>query len=202
MVDLKHYPALLVIDMQNGFVHPKGSFGKLSMDVPNHRKVIPAIQQLIATFDKKKLPVFFTRLAWKSYYSNCGRLLDKLPVLKDMEGFVEGSWDADIVDELKPAEHHVIINKTRNSAFWKTDLEQRLRESDVEQVIVSGVGTNVCIESTVRDAFTNDFYTLVISDATATLTEEAYQASLKSMAWFGDSATVKEVLDGLDRRNQ
>ncbi len=59
--------------------------------------------------------------------------------------------------------------------------------------------TNVCVESTVRDAFTNDFYTLVVSDATATLSDEAHQASLESMQWFGDRATLQEVLDGLEK---
>ena len=59
--------------------------------------------------------------------------------------------------------------------------------------------TNVCVESTFRDAFTNDFCTLVVSDATATLSDEAHQASLKNMQWFGDSATVQEMLDALEK---
>ena len=140
MVELKSRPALLVVDMQNAFVHPNGSFGKVGMPVSNHLAVVPAIQQLIARFDKQKLPVFFTRLAWKSDYSNCGRLLDKLPVFNDMNAFVEGSWDADVIDELKPSPQHIIIDKTRNSAFWKTDLEDQLRAMAVDQVVVIGVG--------------------------------------------------------------
>ena len=58
--------------------------------------------------------------------------------------------------------------------------------------------TNVCVESTVRDAFTNDFYTMVVSDATATLTEEDHKSSLNNMQWFGDECTVNEVLGALD----
>ena len=60
--------------------------------------------------------------------------------MKEMNGFVEGSWDADIIDELKQAAHHVIIDKTRNSAFWRTDLEDQLRARGIEQVVVVGVG--------------------------------------------------------------
>lgn len=101
MASLKSHPALLVVDMQNGFVHPKGTFGKLGMPLSDHLAVVSAIQQLIAAFDARRLPVFFTRLAWNSDYSNCGRLLDKLPAIKEMNGFLEGSWDADVVDELK-----------------------------------------------------------------------------------------------------
>ena len=140
MTELKIRPALLVIDMQNGFIHPDGSFGQLGLNVSRRQEVISAIQQLIAKFDEKQLPVFFTRLAWKSDYSNCGRLLDKMPVLKDKSGFIEGTWDAEVIDELKPKAYHSMIDKTRNSAFWKTDLESRLRDLEVEQVVVAGVG--------------------------------------------------------------
>ena len=140
MLFLTSHPALLVIDMQNGFVHPAGTFGQLSLPVSAHLAVIAAIQQLIAAFDARNLPVFFTRLAWKADYSDCGRLLDKFPAIKELHGFQQGSWDADVVDELKPAAQHVIVDKTRNSAFWKTDLESKLRERAAEQVVVVGVG--------------------------------------------------------------
>ena len=135
-------PALLVIDMQNGFVHPSGSFGKLGMDVSNHLNVVQNTKKLIAKFDEKGLPVIFTRLSWKSEYSNCGRLLDKMAVVKDIQGFIEGSWDAEVIDELKLIgdDKHIVIDKTRNSAFWKKGMEDRLREMKVEQVVVTGVG--------------------------------------------------------------
>ena len=114
--------------------------GQLGLDGSNHLEVIPGIKQLISRFDEQKLPVFFTRLAWKSDYSDCGRLLGKMAALKDMQGFVADSCDADMVDDLSPADHPHIIEKTRSSAFWKTNLEDRLIEMKVDQVVVTGVG--------------------------------------------------------------
>ena len=73
-------------------------------------------------------------------YSNCGRLLDKLAVIKEMNGFVEGPWDADVIDELKPAAGHTVIDKTRTSAFSRTDLEDRLKSTGVDQLVIAGVG--------------------------------------------------------------
>ena len=128
-----------------------------------------------------------------------------MPVLKEVKAFIRGGWDAEIVDELKPPsppavgeDGVIVLDKTQNSAFWKTGLEERLRGMGVDQVIVSGVGTNVCVEATVRDAFANSFWAVVVADATATLTKEAKRASLDTMTWFADVVgTVEEVEEAL-----
>ncbi len=80
---------------------------------------------------------------------------------------VRDTWDAEIVDELAPEPGDRVVDKTRYSAFYDTDLEQQLRDLKTEALIVCGVTTNVCVESTVRDAFFRDIRVIVPSDATA-----------------------------------
>ena len=195
MVSLKSKPALLIIDMQNGFCHPSGTFAKMGLNISNHSVVIPAIQQLRSLVRKRGLPVIYTRICFKPDYSDSGLIGETVPGLKEMHGFVRGSWDAAVVIELSPDETtgEMTIDKTRNTAFWRTALEQKLEQLGVDQLIIAGVGTNVCVESTVRDAFTNGWRAVVVSDATATLTVEEHEASLQAMKWFGEIATLAEV---------
>lgn len=215
MVEVIDRPALIVVDMQNGFMHPNGTFGKLGLKVLEPDQVIVSIQKLITTFNKQNLPVIFTRLAWKADHSDCGRLLDKMPQVKIMGGFVKDTWDVEIIEDLDTGDA-IVIDKTRNSAFFKTELEETLEGMGVKQLFITGVGyvlsaflihayknsTNVCVESTVRDAFTIGFHAVVVSDATATSTKEAYDASLLGMQWFGDQATVEEVKMAVEKRSR
>lgn len=193
-IQLRSSPALLIVDMQNGFCHPSGTFGKLGMDISNHVAVIPAIQRLRSLAHRHGIPVIFTRIGFAADYSDSGLIGETIPAIKDLKGFVRGTWDAAIVDDLSPdPETETVIDKTRNTAFWGTTLAKTLRELGTDQLIVAGVGTNVCVESTVRDAFTEGFRVLVVEDATATLTAEEHVSSLRSMRWFGEVGTVGDI---------
>lgn len=138
MIKLEGKAALIVVDMQNGFLHEKGTFAKMGLHVENPGKVIKEIRGLAETFQAAGLPIFFVRYGWKADYSDSGLLLEKRPQIKEMGGFVKGTWDAEIVDELKMP--GIIIDKTRNSAFFRTELEQTLVDMGVKQVFVTGVG--------------------------------------------------------------
>ena len=201
-LQLKPHPALLIIDMQNGFCHSKGTFGKLGLPVTNQMAIVPAINNLKSIARVRKIPIFYTRMGFNEDYSDCGILLESMPTIKDIKGFIRGSWDAEIVDELasKSTDSDAIfIDKTRNSGFWHTDLAKRLTDLGIDQLIATGVGTNVCVESTVRDAFTEGFHVVTCSDATATLTQEDHEASLRSLSWFGGTATMAEIEDALSK---
>jgi ureidoacrylate peracid hydrolase len=97
------------------------------------------------------------------------------------------------VDELTRAANEIVMDKTRSTAFWKTKLQEKTAHLGVKQLIVAGVGTNVCVESTVRDAFAHDVRVVVVSDATAALTSEEHEASLNSMRFFGQVADIAEA---------
>ena len=187
--------ALLIVDMQNGFCHADGTFGKMGLPVSRLLTIIPAIHKLRKIAHAKDLPVFYTRMGFNANYSDAGITLDRQTIIKDLKGFMRGTWDAEILDELTPdmAKGEVVIDKTRNTAFWHTDLMERLVKLGIDQLIVTGVGTQVCVESTVRDAYTNGYDCIVVEDATATLSDEEHDASLKAMTWFGQRASLEQV---------
>lgn len=201
---LKSHPALLIIDMQNGFCHPDGCFGKLGMPLSNHLAIVPTINKLRAASQAAKIPIVFTRLCYNEDYSDAGVQMEEQPQVKELRGFVRGTWDADILDELAPdtTRGEVVIDKTRNSAFFKTDLEDVLRSRGVNQLLCTGVASNVCVESTVRDGVAMDYYCKTLSDATATLTMEDHNACMKNLVWFGGVVSADEVLRALEQRQE
>lgn len=201
---LKSHPALLIIDMQNGFCHPDGCFGKLGMPLSNHLAIVPTINKVRAASHAAKIPVIFTRLCYNEDYSDAGVQMEEQPQVKELRGFVRGTWDADVLDELAPdtTRGEVVIDKTRNSAFFKTDLEELLRSRGVNQLLCTGVASNVCVESTVRDGVAMDYYCKTLSDATATLTMEDHNACMKNLVWFGGVVSADEVLRALEQRQE
>lgn len=192
--------ALLIIDMQNGFCHAEGSFGRMGLPVERLFKVVPSINELRNIFHQHSLPVIYTREGWAEDYSDSGILLTGMfAPLKDMKGLVRGTWDFDVIDELAPdkSKGDIVVDKTRNSGFWHTDLAQTLRGLGIKQLVVTGVGTNVCVESTVRDAITEGFPTVTVADATATLSEDEYEASITNLKYFGGTVAKVEVVNAL-----
>lgn len=201
---LKSHPALLIIDMQNGFCHPDGCFGKLGMPVSNHLAIVATINKLRAASHAAKIPVIFTRLCYNEDYSDAGVQMEEQPQIKELRGFVRGTWDADVLDELAPdtTRGEVVIDKTRNSAFFKTDLGDVLRSRGVNQLLCTGVASNVCVESTVRDGVAMDYYCKTLSDATATLMMEDHNACMRNLVWFGGVVSADEVLRSLEQRQE
>jgi ureidoacrylate peracid hydrolase len=203
MIDLGQKPALIVIDMQNGFCHPDGFMNKIGLDYTTSEAAIEPIGRLLAAARTAETPIFFTRYSLNRDYSDAGLLLELFPAVKDAGGMIRETWDADIVDELKPQPGESVIDKTRYSAFYDTDLERQLRDLGVDTVIVCGVTTNICVESTVRDAFFRDIRVIVPSDGTAAVTPELHEGALRDFEYgFGRVATVAEIADSLARLPQ
>ena len=200
MLSLRSRPTFLIVDMQNGFCHPSGTFAKLGINVDRHMDIVPTISKLRAEAHTRDIPVIYLRMGYKKDYSDSGIMTEAWPAgwpaVKDLKGFIQGTWDTDIVDELKPdpSKGEIVIEKARNTGFWKTDLQAKLTELNSDQLIITGFATNVCVESTVRDAYTNGIYAVVVSDGTGTLNEEDHRASLKNMKWFGEVATADEIV--------
>ena len=193
MARLISHPSLFIIDMQNGFCHPNGTFSKIGMPTSRLLDVVPAISRLRALCHAHDIPVFYTAGSLNADYSDAGIQIDDYPAVRDLKGFVRGTWDAQILDDLQPASNETVIAKTRNSAFWGTRLDAILRERGIDQLIVAGVATNVCVESTVRDAWTYGFRAVTVSDATGALTHEEQMASMTNLRHFGGSISIEEL---------
>jgi len=174
--------ALLVIDMQKFFLDPKSptfASGGLA--------IIPNVKRLIETFRKANRPVIFTR------HGHHPKGIDVGIMGWWWQGMiVEGSPESEIHDELRPLEDEKVIAKHRYSAFYNTDLETVLRCLKIEDLVVSGVLTNCCCETTARDAYMRDFRVFFLADGTGAFVEEMHLASLLNLGYAFAYVTTTE----------
>ena len=182
--------------MQNAFCDPNGSCARMGLNVGNCRAVIPVCRCIIYGAREVHLPVIFTRFLYQAGYADGGMLIDEiLPALKKEKALIAGSWDAEIVNELKPEESDIIIEKNRYSAFLGTSLHAVLRNRRIKNLVVCGVTTNMCVETTVRDASQLDYRVFVVADATAEFDKQRYEFALDTIAFgFGWIVTSQEAL--------
>ncbi|UCE91169.1 MAG: cysteine hydrolase [Methanobacteriota archaeon] len=179
--------ALLVVDMQRYFLD-KASHAYLPMG----SAILDNVKQIAASFRRIGRPLMFTKHA----------LLDDEPA-----GVMDKWWNdslrlgdpmSEIVDELTPEENDDVIRKTRYSAFVGTDLDSKLRSAKAGSIVITGVMTHLCCESTARDAFMRDYDVYIVVDGTASSDEELHVSSLRTLTdGFAMPITAEEVLGWL-----
>jgi nicotinamidase-related amidase len=165
--------ALLVVDMQMFFLDPASPTYTCGGPA-----ALPAIKRLVTAFRAAGRPVIFTQHVHHPSGSDLG-IMDWW-----WEGrCLQGSEASEIHSELGPLSGEKIIIKHRYSAFYNTDLETVLRCLRIEDLVISGIMTNLCCESTARDAYFRDYRVFIPADGTGTITEEMHLASLLNMAF-------------------
>ncbi|MCA2220470.1 cysteine hydrolase family protein [Nonomuraea aurantiaca] len=186
--------AVLVVDMQNGFCHPRGSIASLGGELPDLSSVVAANEELLAAARAAHLPVIYTRHVFRPGLIDMpARSANLWP--RDPEPLVRGSWDADIIDELAPAEGDHVIDKNRYDAFLYTDLEVLLRGLGVNRLLAVGILTNVCVETTVRSADQRGFDPYVASDCTTAYGEARDPALAAMSVVFATVGKWRELFD-------
>jgi nicotinamidase-related amidase len=176
--------ALLVIDMQKFFTDSKSH-----AFVPASAAILPNIQALIAAYRKIGLPVIFTRHAFLP--GEDPGILGKWwrDALRDGDEFAE------LDPRIEPSGGELVLRKNRYSAFANPNLEKTLRKREIGQLVISGVMTHLCCESTARDAFMRDFEVYFAVDATATEDEELHCATLQTLSnGFAVPVSTSEML--------
>jgi ureidoacrylate peracid hydrolase len=182
--------ALLIIDMQRGFCDPKGSMARMGFDVGPCAAAIEPCRALIGAARAAGTPIFYTRYVYRADYADGGFLVNELiPALKESGCVAEGSWDAELVPELTPQSGDYVIDKNRFSAFYGTRLEPFLRSLGIQTLIVGGVTTNMCVETTVRDASQRDYRVYVVRQATGEVDPARHESALTSLG-FGFAYVV------------
>jgi nicotinamidase-related amidase len=189
MVLKRDRSALLVIDMQKFFLDPKSpSFtcGGLA--------ILPVLQRLIRTFRQNDRPVIYTRHVHHPDHIDSGIMGWW------WEGMcVEGTPESEVHDDLAPQPREKVILKHRYSAFYNTDLETVLRGLMIEDLVVTGIMTNMCCESTARDAYYRDYRVFFLADGTGSVTEQMHLASLLNLAFgFAHVTTVQHIIGQLE----
>jgi ureidoacrylate peracid hydrolase len=194
--------AVLIVDMQNGFCHPDGSFAKVGADVTGMTAAIAGCVRIVDAARDNDIPVIFTKAIHEPGLTDW-KVLSELPMfagLRNIGSCEEGSWDAELVDNLKVGPDELLFTKSRFSPFVETDIEARLREMGIENLIVGGVGTSACVESAVRDASQREFRTYVVQEATGDISPDARDHSMRIMgSLFGWTTTADEVLAAWSR---
>lgn len=187
--------ALVVVDMQNGFCLKGGSCDRIGLPVDRLEPAIEPCRKLIEAARSANVPVIYTRYVYRADYRDGGVLVEELmPALREHKALVVGSEDAAIVAPLAPRPGDYILDKNRPSSFYGTPLESWLNGLGVEDLVVCGVTTNCCVESTVRDASHRDYRTFVVEDAVAEFDEERHRVALRSMGMlFAFTSTVDQV---------
>ncbi len=186
---------LLVVDMQNGFLSADGGIAKLGFDYKMLTKAIPGCLKLVKLARERNIPIGFTRYIYRKDFSDGGVQVDDIfPGIKDVGLCKEGTFDADIIDELTPLEKDLVIEKNRPSSFFSTRLESYLRALKIQSLVICGVTTNICVETTARDSAQRDYKTYVIKDAVAEVDSFRHEVSLKALEhMFAKILTVNEV---------
>ena len=176
--------ALLLIDLQRAFCSTDGSVARQGRDVTPCLAAARRAFTLLPVARAAGLPVVWTRMCYRADYADGGLLVHELrPALKALGALRDGSPDAELLPEaeVRPEDH--VIAKQRYSAFHGTLLESILRARDVDTLLVAGVTTSMCVESTVRDAAQRDYRCFVLGDACGDFAVARHAASLEAMTF-------------------
>jgi ureidoacrylate peracid hydrolase len=192
-------PALMVIDVQNGFVSKGGSYDQLGMNVARYQHVISQISELIRLCRSVNIPIFYTQAVREKsgidLLTNTHRILPKSREerIRTKPICVIGTWDADIVDEIKPSPMDHVVIKRRDSAFQDTEIGVWLNSIGIDTLVFCGIDTSICVEASLRDAFNNGYDVILISDATASGNIKHSESTLEIVRdYYGLVMDVKE----------
>ena len=184
--------AMIVIDMQNDFCHPKGWLASIGVDVTPARSPIAPLQAFLPLLRVVGVPIIWVNWGVRPDRMNLSPALlhvyngegdghglgDPLP-RTEARVLTEGSWSAQIVDELVPDERDILVSKHRMSGFWDTPLDSILRNFDVKTLLFGGVNADQCVLHTLADANFLGYDTIMVEDCVATTSPEfCWQATL------------------------
>jgi ureidoacrylate peracid hydrolase len=195
------HTALLVIDMQNDFAAEGGMSDREGLDCSMIRDMAMRLPKLCDAARRASVLLVFVRNLYsteRNFYLSDVWLEQAARMRKG--SYTEypvcgtGTWGAEFYGNIRPAEHDVVVTKHRFNAFHNTDLDTILRANGIRSLVFSGCVSNVCVESTARDAFMRDYYVILTSDGTAAYTAESHNATLSNIdKYFGEISTIADV---------
>ena len=171
--------AVIVVDMQNDFAAKGGIFDRAGIDISGAKKAIGQTAKVLAAARRAGVRIIYLKMGFRPDLSDLGapdspnrvRHLRfgvgqtvHAPDGTESRMLIRDTWNTDIVSELKPQADDIVIYKHRFSGFYQTDLDAILKKLGIKYLIVTGVTTSVCVESTVRDAMFRDYSCVLLGD--------------------------------------
>jgi ureidoacrylate peracid hydrolase len=209
-IDLAH-AAVLVVDMQNAFVTKGGMLDLAGLDISGASRVAQSIRRILDSARRAGVLIVYLQMGYSPDLSNAGgihspnyhkelamHLMKSRPELKG-KLLTEGTWDFAIVKELQPQAGDLVVLKTRYSGFAGTTLDAHLRSRAIRYLFFLGIATNVCVESTLRDAYFLDYWPILIADAALPAGSAAlHEATVYNVEkFFGWTLNSKQFLGAL-----
>jgi ureidoacrylate peracid hydrolase len=203
--------AIVVVDMQNAFASPRGLLDLAGIDISGAAQVVRVIRSVLDAARTRGVQVVYLQTGYKPDLSNGGGasspnprketalcLMRARPELKG-QLLVEGTWDFEIVPELKPQPDDLVVLKTRYSGFAGTTLDSVLRAREIRYLFFVGIATNVCVESTLRDAYFHEYWPILVTDgAMQAGPPAAHEATIFNVeSFFGWTLGSQALIDTL-----
>jgi ureidoacrylate peracid hydrolase len=206
--------AVVVVDMQNAFASKNGMLDLAGADISKAPAVIRRAGQVLEAARGAGLPIFYLQMGYQPDLSDGGgpcspnwhkelgiRMMNGRPELKGKLVTV-GSWDFEIVPEIQPHPGDAVIVKTRYSGFANTPLHDELQKRRARYLFFIGIATNVCVESTLRDAFFLEYWPILIADAAMGSDAQAHEAAVRNVeSFFGWTITAREFIRAIGVKN-
>jgi ureidoacrylate peracid hydrolase len=210
--------AVVVVDMENDFAAKGGMFDRAGIDISGAQKAIQPTAQVLAAARAAGIKIVYLKMGYQPDLSDLGasdsvnrtRHLKlgvgqtiHAPDGRESRVLVRDTWDTDIVSELKPQPQDIALYKTRFSGFYQTQLDEILKKLGIKYLIITGVTTSICVDSTVRDAMFRDYLCVLLKDCMSepigsNLQRTNHEASLLSaevlLGWVSDSGTFLKAL--------
>jgi ureidoacrylate peracid hydrolase len=198
--------ALIVVDMQNAYASPGGYLDLAGFDIGGAAAVIEQTAKVLAVARAAGMTIVYFQNGWDPDYREAGgpgspnwhksNALKTMRARPELDGklLARGGWDYDLVEALKPQPSDIVLPKPRYSGFFNSQLDSQLRARGVRNIVLVGIATNVCVESTLRDGFFLEYFGVMLEDATHQAGPEfLQQASVYNVEkFFGWISTVAD----------
>lgn len=203
--------AVIVVDMQNAFASPGGMFDLAGHDISGAGAVVEANVRLLDAARAAGVPVIYLQMSFKPDLSDAGdetspayhkelalRMMRERPESKFL---IENSWDWQIVDRLSPQPSDIVVRKSRYNGFTGTNLDELLKARGIRYLLFTGIATNICVESTARNAFFLEYWPILVEDAIShagpDFTRQATLWNFENvLGWVTTASDVIETLRG------
>jgi len=210
LVDLTR-TALLVVDMQNAFAHKGGYFDLVGLDITSIQSIVEPCRKIVDGARARGIRIIYLQMGCSRDLSDKGPrdapssiksrvllMMKEHPEWKD-KFYIYGTWGAEIIEELKPREGDIVGKKQKHDGFIGTNLDIILRTLEAKYLFFVGAATNICVESTLRHAFSLDYFPILVSDAVSQMgspiTQEATILNVQST--FGWVTNAEDLLHAI-----